>query len=452
MGILQATVWLTWGVIFVYAVYMLAMLIAWYRIPLFKPEICNSNLLQSRIVHHLVTCSDFGAHRRFDYASAPQSCASNHLAHTSAFRYDSDYIIRVKRKNHPQVFFSLIIPARNEAPGIARCLESVLKQEYPHETLEVWVIDDHSADETAKLAENYIPAFAAKGWALNVIQNAGSGKKAAMHTAIEKTSGDWIISTDADTWRNVNWLAEMAAFIVEKDPVMVCGPVAFGEGRSIFQKWQTLEFAGLTGAGAAALHTGMPVMCNAANLAYQKSAFIEAGSFGDATGLASGDDVYLMQLLHKKFPGRVHFLKSNQATVYTQPCKDLPEFWNQRLRWATNGNNVPGFRMKLPAITVWLANFSVIYLTCVWILDAGFTGNLILSAWIFKTVPEFLFLLTVTNFYELKINRIFYWLFLPFYVIYIVTAGLMGSTGNFTWKNRTIQKGKWPSRYEQSNG
>ncbi len=64
---------------------------------LFKPEICNSNLLQSRIVHHLVICSDFCAHRRSDYASAPQSRASNHLAYTSAYHYDSLCIIRVKR-------------------------------------------------------------------------------------------------------------------------------------------------------------------------------------------------------------------------------------------------------------------------------------------------------------------------------------------------------------------
>ncbi len=62
-----------------------------------KPELCNSNLLQSRIAHHLVTCSDFDAHRKSDYASTHESCyTSNQLAHTSAFHNNFHCTIRVK--------------------------------------------------------------------------------------------------------------------------------------------------------------------------------------------------------------------------------------------------------------------------------------------------------------------------------------------------------------------
>ncbi|MCE9602919.1 MAG: glycosyltransferase [Gemmatimonadetes bacterium] len=45
---------------------------------------------------------------------------------------------------------SVIIPARNEAPNIARCLRSVLASAYP--ALEVIVVDDHSSDGTGDIA------------------------------------------------------------------------------------------------------------------------------------------------------------------------------------------------------------------------------------------------------------------------------------------------------------
>lgn len=45
---------------------------------------------------------------------------------------------------------SVIVPARNEAVNIARCVTSLLRSTYP--ALEVIVVDDHSTDDTGRLA------------------------------------------------------------------------------------------------------------------------------------------------------------------------------------------------------------------------------------------------------------------------------------------------------------
>ena len=49
----------------------------------------------------------------------------------------------------PPVFFSVIVPARNESAVIEACLQSILAQAYPADSYEVIVVDDFSTDDTA---------------------------------------------------------------------------------------------------------------------------------------------------------------------------------------------------------------------------------------------------------------------------------------------------------------
>ncbi|HEX9759181.1 MAG TPA: glycosyltransferase [Nitrospiria bacterium] len=51
----------------------------------------------------------------------------------------------------PRQGFSIIIPARNEARNIAKTLDSLQKQTY--RPFEIWVVDDHSDDETAQTVQ-----------------------------------------------------------------------------------------------------------------------------------------------------------------------------------------------------------------------------------------------------------------------------------------------------------
>src|SRR5215469_10735082 len=46
---------------------------------------------------------------------------------------------------------SILVPARNEARTIARCVVSLARQDYPH--CEVLVLDDQSEDATADIIE-----------------------------------------------------------------------------------------------------------------------------------------------------------------------------------------------------------------------------------------------------------------------------------------------------------
>jgi chlorobactene glucosyltransferase len=110
------------------------------------------------------------------------------------------HLVRVDEVRGPlpnSPFISVCVPARNEARGIHACLTSLLNQNYPH--FEVIAVNDHSTDATGDI----IQSLASEYSNLHVIegQNLPSdwlGKPFALHQAVNKTKGDYLVFTDAD--------------------------------------------------------------------------------------------------------------------------------------------------------------------------------------------------------------------------------------------------------------
>jgi chlorobactene glucosyltransferase len=93
---------------------------------------------------------------------------------------------------------SVIVPARDEARNIARCVHSVLASTWP--ALEVLVVDDHSTDGTGDIAR----AIAARDPRLRVLDNpplppGWMGKQWACATGAAAAYGDVLCFVDADT-------------------------------------------------------------------------------------------------------------------------------------------------------------------------------------------------------------------------------------------------------------
>src|SRR5439155_432663 len=84
--------------------------------------------------------------------------------------------------------------------------------------------------------------------------------------------------------------------------------------------------------------------------------------FENIDKIASGDDMLLMHKIWKRFPVRVHYLKSRQAIVATQPMKTWKEFFNQRIRWASKTRFYDDMRIFWVLLLVYLFNFSFLVL------------------------------------------------------------------------------------------
>ena len=70
----------------------------------------------------------------------------NFIINNILFKNIANYILPESfKKSLPLV--SILIPARNEADNIKRCVRSLLKQDYPN--TEILVLDDNSDDSTS---------------------------------------------------------------------------------------------------------------------------------------------------------------------------------------------------------------------------------------------------------------------------------------------------------------
>lgn len=108
---------------------------------------------------------------------------------------------------------SVVLPARNEAANIERCVRSLLAQSYPN--LEIVVVDDSSTDATPQI----LARLAATDARLHVVRNSGlprgwTGKNHAVHIGAKHAHGDWLLFVDADVTLQPGALS--AAYLVAK--------------------------------------------------------------------------------------------------------------------------------------------------------------------------------------------------------------------------------------------
>ncbi|HTX90317.1 MAG TPA: glycosyltransferase [Anaerolineales bacterium] len=105
---------------------------------------------------------------------------------------------------------SVIVPARNEARNIRRCVECLLAQEYPD--FELLVLDDRSTDTTPEL----LSELAARDPRLKVLPGeelppGWAGKPHALYQAAKAARGEWLCFVDADTFAGPQALASVYA-------------------------------------------------------------------------------------------------------------------------------------------------------------------------------------------------------------------------------------------------
>lgn len=128
---------------------------------------------------------------------------------------------------------SIIVPTYNEEKYIAKCIESIIDQEYEKNQLEVIFVDGMSNDDTVKIIQEYQSLFP-KGY-IKILKNPKRQVQYALNIGIRKAEGEYIIRLDAHAEYDRYYVAESLKTIQETGASNVGGPTIV-KGRTVKQR------------------------------------------------------------------------------------------------------------------------------------------------------------------------------------------------------------------------
>lgn len=219
-------------------------------------------------------------------------------------------------------FVSVIIPCRNEEKFIAKCLDSVIANDYPKNRLEILVVDGISEDGTRKIIQEYMQQHSF----IRLMDNPRKITPVAFNIGIKNSEGAIISIHSAHAIYNEDYISKCIQYMNEYDADAVGGTMItipredtvvgraivhvlscrFGTGNSVFRigstepKWVDTVFGGC----------------------YKKEILEKIGLFNE--NLARSQDMDLNSRL-KKSASRILFVPEIVSYYYAR--SDLRSFW-----------------------------------------------------------------------------------------------------------------------------
>jgi len=185
-----------------------------------------------------------------------------------------------------------LVPARNEEDVVARCLDCLLRIDWPKEKILIVAIDDGSTDGTAAIIESYAHAHANIELLSRARPNAGIGKGAVLNDALERFDfGDFVFVLDADSVAAPNALRILCSAMDARGADAAQGgmlPEENAKGSGAFYTGiESLVHQGITMTGADRI--GATVSLLGSNTLISRKALGELGGFHPSSRLEDID-------------------------------------------------------------------------------------------------------------------------------------------------------------------
>jgi glycosyltransferase involved in cell wall biosynthesis len=106
-------------------------------------------------------------------------------------------------------FVSILIPVRNEAKYIERCLNGVLKQDYPWELMEILIADGMSTDRTRRIILDYMIDDSR----IKMIDNPEGIVPTGLNRLINVTKGSVLIRVDGHCFIDTDYVSSCVSYL-----------------------------------------------------------------------------------------------------------------------------------------------------------------------------------------------------------------------------------------------
>jgi glycosyltransferase involved in cell wall biosynthesis len=120
---------------------------------------------------------------------------------------------------HPEVEFSVIVPAFNKPAGLRDCLKALARQSFPAERFEVIVVDDGSVPPLAPVVQEFGARLQT-----TYIRVKNGGPAAARNHGARAARGRFLACTDHDCVPAANWLSALHDGFARHPECLLGGP------------------------------------------------------------------------------------------------------------------------------------------------------------------------------------------------------------------------------------
>jgi mycofactocin system glycosyltransferase len=180
---------------------------------------------------------------------------------------------------------SVVIPVKDRAEELQRCLASIARIDYPQELLQLIVVDDGSKDLSAMVARQSGALVVPSG-------GTGRGPAAARNVGARAATGEILAFIDSDCTASAGWLAELLPAFSDARTVAVGGLVDGMCTASAVDRYEAVMSSLSLGARERSGNTGDDTFyLPSCNLLVRRTAFLGVGGFADSMHV--GEDVDL---------------------------------------------------------------------------------------------------------------------------------------------------------------
>jgi mycofactocin system glycosyltransferase len=271
---------------------------------------------------------------------------------------------------------TVIVPVKDRADELRRCVESLSALRYPPDKLEIVVVDDGSRDASADVARSLGASVVPSG-------GEGRGPAAARNRGAAVAEGEILAFIDSDCAASEGWLAELAEEFEDAEVVAVGGRVEGMHAASALDRYEAEMSSLCLGrrdrSGQAGNDTFYLPSCN---LLVRRQAF--AASRGFREELHVGEDVDLTWRL-RDAGGKIVY--TPRGRVFHEHRSRLWPFLRRRFQYGTSEGLLqllhPERRKKmvLPVALAAAAALAVLsFLTRSWPFMAVGAGVLLVDA------------------------------------------------------------------------
>lgn len=113
---------------------------------------------------------------------------------------------------------SIIIPVYNVEQYIARCIDSCLSQDIPHEEYEIIVVNDGTPDNSMAIVDNYCREYQN----IRIINRENGGLSAARNTGLEAARGKYVWFVDSDDRISADCISDLLNYAETDDLDVLC--------------------------------------------------------------------------------------------------------------------------------------------------------------------------------------------------------------------------------------